>query len=179
MFLTRIPQDIHVQCLYSVHEKHPPLIQDEPKNSDISAFTGFRVNTLHARSSILEFAGILRSRGHGYVNSGEESSDLGIQTHENRTSTGSAEHDPLANALSERRHSGHPLPADIAPASEQPSVQVDTEEQNQAPEFHQDLSQDLLFSQPLPDLDTQLLEGEIFNPFIDPEMLDLFSGGEL
>ncbi|KAF4465722.1 hypothetical protein FALBO_7451 [Fusarium albosuccineum] len=67
---------IYVRCMYNIHQQNPPKIENEPKYTDIAEFISFKVDTFLARSSILEFTGILRSREGGYVKSGEESDVL-------------------------------------------------------------------------------------------------------
>lgn len=46
---------------------------------DIGKYLDFKINARHARTSILGFVEILRSKGDGYVEAGEEVNDLGIQ----------------------------------------------------------------------------------------------------
>lgn len=50
-------------------------------------------NATHARASILEYTGILRSKADGYARPGEESTDLGIED----DSTGSASRSRVSN----------------------------------------------------------------------------------
>ncbi|KAK3650409.1 hypothetical protein LTR56_006388 [Elasticomyces elasticus] len=70
---------VHVRCLYNIHKQNPPALENEPKYVDIHKLTEFRIESLYARVSILEFLGILR-RGRGsYTEPGEETTDLGIR----------------------------------------------------------------------------------------------------
>ncbi|RVX67076.1 hypothetical protein B0A52_08319 [Exophiala mesophila] len=66
-------------CLFRIHEKFSVDLEDEPRNVDIRKLIGFKINAVDARKSILGFTDILRSRDHGYVNSGEENNDPTIQ----------------------------------------------------------------------------------------------------
>ncbi|KAM0549540.1 hypothetical protein ACHAPJ_009356 [Fusarium lateritium] len=74
--LTR-EQQVYVRCLHNVHKSNPPRISNEPKYADVPPFTDFEIDASLAKSSILEFTGLLRSAEHGYMKPGEESHDLG------------------------------------------------------------------------------------------------------
>ncbi|KAG9500779.1 hypothetical protein J7337_006459 [Fusarium musae] len=66
---------LYVRCLYDAHKRNPPVISGEPKYMDISALVDFDVDATLAKSSILQFAGMLRSDEDGYVKAGNETSD--------------------------------------------------------------------------------------------------------
>lgn len=70
-----------------MHKRNPPTISNEPKYADVSAFVDFAADADLARSSILEFTGILRSANGGYVKPGEESHDLTANSTSQRTTT--------------------------------------------------------------------------------------------
>ena len=72
-------QERQLGCLFRIHEKFSVDLEDEPRNVDIRKLIGFKINAVDARKSILGFTDILRSRDHGYVNSGEENNDPTIQ----------------------------------------------------------------------------------------------------
>jgi hypothetical protein len=55
-------------------------LEDEPRHIDIRRLVDFKVNASHARASILGFIDILRPKGDGVVDAGDESKDLGIAT---------------------------------------------------------------------------------------------------
>ncbi|KAK4498842.1 hypothetical protein PRZ48_009352 [Zasmidium cellare] len=79
---------IHVRCLYNIHKSNPPVLEDEPKYVDISRLTAFKVESLYARVSILEFLGILQKGQSGLVEPGKETTDLGIgQTPQQETNS--------------------------------------------------------------------------------------------
>ncbi|KAJ4256835.1 hypothetical protein NW762_008931 [Fusarium torreyae] len=80
-----ICRQLYVRCLHNVHKSNPPSISNEPKYADISAFTDFEIDASLAKSSILEFTGLLRSAEHGYLKPGEESHDLGTTHNEGDT----------------------------------------------------------------------------------------------
>ncbi|KAJ3547467.1 hypothetical protein NM208_g1502 [Fusarium decemcellulare] len=65
-----------IQMMSSYWKLASLLIKNEPKHTDISEFINFKVDTSLARSSILEFTGILRSHEGGYIKPGEESDVL-------------------------------------------------------------------------------------------------------
>ncbi|KAH6949292.1 hypothetical protein DER45DRAFT_581033 [Fusarium avenaceum] len=67
---------VYARCLHDTHKRNPPTISNEPRYTDGSVLSSFDVDLLAAKSSILEFTGILRSGDNGYVKSGEESRDL-------------------------------------------------------------------------------------------------------
>ncbi|KAK2676941.1 Zn(2)-C6 fungal-type DNA-binding domain [Fusarium oxysporum f. sp. vasinfectum] len=66
---------LYVRCLHNVHKRNPPRICGEPKYMNISALVDFDVDASLAKSSILQFAGMLRSDENGYVKAGDETSD--------------------------------------------------------------------------------------------------------
>ncbi|KAF5606598.1 uncharacterized protein FSUBG_5997 [Fusarium subglutinans] len=71
---------LYVRCLHDVHKRNPPVIVGEPKYMDISALVDFDVDASLAKSSILQFGGMLRSGENGYVRAGDETSDPTITT---------------------------------------------------------------------------------------------------
>ena len=62
----------YVQYLLKVHEQNPSAMAGEPKNSTIETLISFRRNGVKTRTSILEFMGIIRPDGDGYVKPGDE-----------------------------------------------------------------------------------------------------------
>lgn len=68
-------QQLYVRCLHNVHKRNPPRVCGEPKYMNISALVDFDVDASLAKSSILQFAGMLRSDENGYVKAGDETSD--------------------------------------------------------------------------------------------------------
>ncbi|KAF5686683.1 hypothetical protein FDENT_5686 [Fusarium denticulatum] len=66
---------LYVRCLHNVHKRNPPVIAGEPKYLNVSILTDFDVDASLAKSSILQFAGMLRSDENGYVKAGDETSD--------------------------------------------------------------------------------------------------------
>lgn len=68
-------QQLYMRCLHNAHKCNPPVISGEPKYMDISALVDFDVGASLAKSSILQFAGMLRSDENGYVKAGNETSD--------------------------------------------------------------------------------------------------------
>lgn len=61
-----------MRYLIKIHAKVPSVLEGEPKHSSIAALTSFRRSAAHTRISILEFMGILRPEGGGYVRPGDE-----------------------------------------------------------------------------------------------------------
>ncbi|KAF5563803.1 hypothetical protein FPHYL_5000 [Fusarium phyllophilum] len=66
---------LYVRCLHDVHKRKPPVISGEPRYMDISVLVDFDIDASVAKSSILQFAGMLRSHENGYVRAGDETSD--------------------------------------------------------------------------------------------------------
>jgi hypothetical protein len=54
------------------------VLEDEHKYLDARKVTNIKMVTTYARTSILEFTGILRSGNGGYAKAGEGNIDLGI-----------------------------------------------------------------------------------------------------
>ncbi|KAJ4178829.1 hypothetical protein NW755_012944 [Fusarium falciforme] len=72
--------EIYARCLYDIHQRNPPVVSNEPKHADIAEFTSFKADASLARSSILEFTGVLRSSEGGYIRPGEESNTIRIES---------------------------------------------------------------------------------------------------
>lgn len=72
-----------MNCLYNIHKKNPPALDNEPKYADIRALTGFKIEALYARVSILEFLGILHKGPSSFAEPGQETTDLGIKQNVN------------------------------------------------------------------------------------------------
>lgn len=68
-----------MNCLYNIHKRDPPSLDNEPRYTDIRGLTGFKVEALYARVSILEFLGILRKGPSNFAEPGQETTDLGIK----------------------------------------------------------------------------------------------------
>ncbi|KAF5982512.1 hypothetical protein FBULB1_4271 [Fusarium bulbicola] len=66
---------LYVRCLHDVHKCNPLVIAGEPRYVDISALVEFDVDASLAKSSILQFGGMLRSDENGYVRAGDETSN--------------------------------------------------------------------------------------------------------
>jgi hypothetical protein len=69
---------VHVKCLYNIHKRSPPLIDNEPRYGDVRQLLDFKVEALYARMSILQFLGILKKGPSSFAEPGHETSDLGI-----------------------------------------------------------------------------------------------------
>ncbi|KAH7148987.1 hypothetical protein B0J13DRAFT_295137 [Dactylonectria estremocensis] len=138
--------EVHVRCLYNIHNKGPTILEDEPKYLDTSKLTNFTINAVYARASILEFTGILRSKGDGYVKPGEETKDLGIQES-----------------------------SDIALSYNREQIQA---QKAQLQQPHQDTSL-LLPPQQVDNLGEKSSTLDIFSPFFDLEMTNIFSDPDM
>lgn len=75
-----------------MHKRSPPVLSNEPRYTDGSVLATFNADLLAAKSSILEFTGILRSGDNGYVIPGEESRDLSSIESDSTTLTQSSSH---------------------------------------------------------------------------------------
>ena len=62
----------YIEYLILVQKRMPAILEGEPKYSSIETLTRFRTNAVHTRTSILDFNGILRPDGDGYVRPGDE-----------------------------------------------------------------------------------------------------------
>lgn len=74
-----VPKTVHVNCLYNIHKRTPPSLDDEPRYTDVRGLTGFKIEALYARVSILAFLGILKKGSSSFADPGQENTDLGIQ----------------------------------------------------------------------------------------------------
>ncbi|KAK5283854.1 hypothetical protein LTR07_008212 [Exophiala xenobiotica] len=184
---------MYVRCLHNGHKKHPTILEDEPKYADPRKLTSFRVNAPHVQASILEFIGILYSKEDGYAKPGEEA---GPEMEHAGTVGGEP---PSRESISDG-HEAAPVEYDDAQitsenhwAQPQPTVPFtpDSEEQCLLSQTHQlqrqqQQQQDRVqtFTSTLPYQSPNILPAQdptldIFQPLLDPEMLDLFPNGEL
>lgn len=74
-----VPKTVHVNCLYNIHKRNPPALDNEPRYTDVRGLTGFKIEALYARVSILAFLGILKKGSSSFADPGQETTDLGIQ----------------------------------------------------------------------------------------------------
>ncbi|KAF7561041.1 hypothetical protein G7046_g3107 [Stylonectria norvegica] len=167
-----IVQQIHVRCLFNAHQKNPIVLEDEPKYSDPIKLFGPKTTASHARASILEFTGVLRSKGDGYVKPGDEPQDLGISV--DGASDG-MESDLMMPRI-ERETSVSSLSQDVTSG-----INLETQSQEQtwlqqhviggpsngliAPDRENARGENLLLDQ--------------FNSFVDPDLLNFFPDGAL
>jgi hypothetical protein len=191
-----------------VHKQRSIILEDEPKYIDVAKLTSFRAIATHARSSILEFTGVLRSKQDGYVQPGEETIDLGIQEQAEpdhpqlRTQVSNLE-EGRRTSLRQDIHSGFEMNASGSQFTQtrqksQYPDQVSGDQMHDVPLFNegsqsqqpQDWLQDprsrveqhtsISLSNQQADAPT---EGppdlDVFNLFFDPEMTSLLPDGEL
>ncbi|OQV00209.1 Fungal specific transcription factor domain-containing protein [Cladophialophora immunda] len=197
---------IHVGCLYEIHLTHRNTLEDEPRHIDIRKLVDFKVNASHARASILGFIDILRPKGDGFVDSGDENKDLGIElgTVRNDLPTRSSIHDgpmydlhsgliqqePLENSPVALQ-SGFAQTTDSLRGSEtnvnhgpaQLEINVNQAQYQQQAEPLPQPNQFDIESAPLFQLQdqgvTERLTLDPCYPFFDQTMLDLFPNGEM
>ncbi|KAK3647094.1 hypothetical protein LTR56_008262 [Elasticomyces elasticus] len=183
--------DIHVGCLYKIHQRHAvtSTLEDEPRNANITKLLNFKVKATHARTSILGFVDILRVQGEGYVKQGEETTDLGIQDDEvlrapHMPANSSIETDPCRNkqtvivdALSQHSHLGD----EILP----PRIDVNTIPKTPPPELgsctqvsHTEANGTFGPSD-AGRLEMGQQHFDVVHPFFDPALLDIFPDGEV
>ncbi|KIW93881.1 uncharacterized protein Z519_05196 [Cladophialophora bantiana CBS 173.52] len=197
---------IHVGCLYEIHRMLPNTLEDEPRYIDIRKLVDFKVNASHARASILGFIDILRPKGDGVVDSGDETKDLGIEqaTVGHDLATRSSIHDDpmydLQSALIRQQpgeDSPVALPSDfpqtcehlrgsdsnVNHVSSHPEINVNqTQHQQQGEAWPQHNQADIGFGPPFPPQGqgvTERLTLDPYYPFFDQTMLDLFPNGEM
>ncbi|KAH8808017.1 hypothetical protein F5884DRAFT_857574 [Xylogone sp. PMI_703] len=167
---------IHVRCIYKIHARHPTILENEPKYIDIKELTRFKMNSTNARSSILEYIGVLSKRD-GMIKPGEEDA-LRIEEDSTRTesdgqvpaSDGHEDHGSLPNHSQNICQSTHLCSHPPTPAS------YNQEEQHRLDESSLPSPVDLP-CQPEASLDSRGLD--ILQPFFESEMLDLFPHGDL
>ncbi|KAK5062508.1 hypothetical protein LTR84_004581 [Exophiala bonariae] len=70
---------VHVNCLYNIHKRNPPTLDNEPKYIDVGELTSFKIEALYARVSILTFLGVLQKGSSSFADPGQETTDLGIE----------------------------------------------------------------------------------------------------
>lgn len=167
----------------------------------------FQASSTYARSSILEFGGILRSGQRGYVNSGEESNDLrpqvqdapGRQNHQERTSP--TIQNVVKGAQLDEEYESHAQaipnapPAIMSPHTRDMRMrdncststtskhrQEESQQHGQVsePSFEALQSNKTFMTSEQPQ--TEAFESsvlDVFNPFSDPEMLSVFPSIEM
>ncbi len=168
---------------------------------DIKKLIDFKINAAYARTSILGFIEILRSKGDGYPKPGEESKDLGIQD-DGIQSLSQTRQTTLNNrkestkAVQEQNNGGelyilpHPGPAPTQSRLQNPSRPSSSLSQQTAHlQFTQEQCQqelqpqaELLYAlapHEVNQLGTEQRSLDVCRPFFDPAMLDLFPDGEM
>ena len=70
---------MHVGCLYNIHRRRHIVLEGEPMSVDIQKLTSNRINARYARTSILEFNGVLWKKGGGLPASDQVPKNLGIE----------------------------------------------------------------------------------------------------
>ena len=63
---------LYVGYLIKMHKRNPIILEGEPKHSSPAGLVSSRNGAAHTRMSILEYVGILRPEGDGYVKPGDE-----------------------------------------------------------------------------------------------------------
>jgi hypothetical protein len=193
--------------LYNVHRGRPVILEGEPKYVDSAKLTSCKINATYARTSILEYTGILMSRGDGYVRPGEENNDLGIEddsseiqmqsrdqqesksaqnifkdeilgNNANYTLPDSALLQSCRNDAMETTYPCYSLTLPSSP-SEDAQQQQERDEQYQLRQEQQMETMSPSVPQPtvIPAMDAQPLD--VFYPFFDPQMIGLFPNGEM
>jgi hypothetical protein len=180
-------------------------LEDEPRNADITKLLDFKVNAVHARTSILGFVDILRAKGEGYVRQGEESTDLGIEDNETQNLPQGAQvafnnNDAATNAIPQQ--SKQPQASMSSLSVPTPSKSVSQYSGKGSGSLSQQTSEhaineyathelrpymERLGNEPanaaLPvstgHFDHEQQHFDVVHPFFDPAMLDLLPGGEL
>ncbi|KAI8660008.1 hypothetical protein NCS56_01219400 [Fusarium sp. Ph1] len=171
--------EIYARCLYDIHQRNPPVVSNEPKHADISEFTSFKADASLARSSILEFTGVLRSSEGGYIRPGEESNTLRIESDDGSAgplSTPFLVTEPLAEAMAKNTEEPE---ADLRPPSDRgdrrsldfmkpksPGLQPEATQLNGLQNLAERQQLDAIASE-WPTLD-------VFNSFFDAEMANFF-----
>ncbi|KAK5061460.1 hypothetical protein LTR84_008003 [Exophiala bonariae] len=196
--------EIHVGCLYNIHKSHAPILEDEPKNVDIQKLIDFKIDAAYARTSILGFVAILRNRGDGVADRGDENKDLGIQDSsiqspgQAQRQENSRDEDGLTAIAPELVTEGglytllHTNSNSAQTRSQNTSIPESSAHQQSPPhrmiQDHGQESQPEHADQLYPIVDDNDFTEHVFEqqesldvcrPFFDPTMLDLFPDGEM
>lgn len=168
---------------------------------DIKKLLDFKINAAFARTSILGFVEILRSKGDGYADRGDESKDLGIQDSsfqppsESRPTTSNNREESMTAALgpssggglytllhtdstsSQNRLQNPVLPH--FPASRQTAPLQFAEDEHQEDQLQQADRLYPLAPNEFTEHGSEQQSLDVCRPFFDPTMLDLFPNGEM
>ena len=180
------------------------MLEDEPRNTEIRKLVDVNVNASHAHASILGFIDILRSKESGFVDSGDEIQDLGIQPLTQECQLQMARSDSLDGTESQqtgpsRRQARENSPVAayldaIHPPSymQEPNRDInhtshpinpdERPNQRQKEPWHQQSQTDPEYERSIQALNPEVTERLTLNPyypFFDQPMLDLFPNGEM
>ncbi|CAM1508832.1 Fc.00g025710.m01.CDS01 [Cosmosporella sp. VM-42] len=162
----------HVRCLYTFHKNYPTILEDEPKYINPSILADFNIKASHARTSILEFTGILQGSD-GYAKPGEETEDLGIENEPPVNGPRSA-----VSPLGSGKESVPDLDLNAGDFGSTPRNSQDARRLNSTHDCHTPrrlMSPLISDRQNFTSIEGQTLE--VFNLFLDSEMLDLLPAG--
>ncbi|KAJ9609082.1 hypothetical protein H2200_006853 [Cladophialophora chaetospira] len=158
--------EIYVRYLYKMHAKDPVQLENEPKYLDASKLTGAKFSAVNARQTILSFNAIIWAKHGGFAKPGEEITDLELDEDTNRhadapknasaslqeVAAGSVAHPVDLSTLEPRTFTNSTGPLPFAGISQQDARHLEIEHQSQ--------------------------NSDMFRPFLNPEMLEMFPSSE-
>lgn len=162
-------KDVYVRSVYHAHRTNQTILEDEPKKSEALKLTRSVVTTSSARSSILEYNGILITNDKGIAKPGEEKGDLDA-------TSGALQADPTQEQFLNSRLENYATCPVLAALDPEHQVQQVTQSQ-QAPlqQYRQRI--------PSPQSDgtnrVDYAAFDAFNPFLEPGMLNLLSDEQM
>lgn len=172
-------QEIYARCLYDIHQRNPPVVSNEPKHADISEFTSFKADASLARSSILEFTGVLRSSEGGYIRQGEESDTLRVESDDVGSEPSSTQFlttEPLGEAIAKNTEETE---ADLRVSSDTTNWRSLDFVKSKSPGLQQEATQpnglqNLVEHQQLDAVASVWPTLDVFNSLFDAEMANFF-----
>ncbi|KAH8681957.1 hypothetical protein BX600DRAFT_544414 [Xylariales sp. PMI_506] len=172
---------VQVRFLFDIHRRKQTVLEDEPQHVDVARLTDFDINGPDARISILEFTGILKSQEDGNIRTGDENiiGDIEVGDNDSRNADIDIEllspdtsHNPVASPAQPS-----PAASSNAPSFQNSQIQPHQEGVSSQQHIHTALQSRPILEEGEPALGRHTQE--LFNPFMDLEMLDLLPTSEL
>ena len=200
-------QRVHFNCLYTIHRRNRVILEGEPMTCDVQKLIGFKTHATYARTSILEFNAVLRNKQGELATGNEVTQDLGIEEDTVRSGSISRASPPRADnhegksclssevkrrAETEITRSFIYLDRPLAPSSTEATDQnTSTDSFLSMQRYPTETQRALHDKQQYPTTQIQPSSSsrtaseiqnptlDIFQPFFDPAMLDLFPNGDI
>lgn len=193
-----ITQKIFVKMIYDAHKMQPPDLEGEPRHISPGKLTNMQPNSHRARDSILEYNTILRSKEGGYATAGQEI-EVDFARARIESSVPRQQEAGLCHDQGKARHAcwfQTPAHAVVFPDIPKPgptstisTVPLDYGNWLANSSFPQPFSvaqplrpqqaQDGIESGVIDQHSDMFASFEVFQPVVDPQLLELFPDGEL